>query len=169
MHCLCIESVCRCYILGVAVAAYALQGKLQNEAVRFAVTTPGSLGETVRSVAKILISLSSWWRSCFTDRPMLARFTPFFIGAMYALYITFESPLSGMSMNPARTFGSAFHAGYWHALWVYFVAPLLGMLIGAELFLRLYGKDAIYCAKLLHAKGNRCIFVTCSNSWLRDH
>ena len=153
--------------LGVAIAAFALQGKLQNEAVRFAVTVPGLLGETGAFAAEVLISLSLMMAVLlFSNRSSLAKFTPFFIGAMYMFYITFESPLSGMSMNPARTFGSAFHAGYWHALWVYFVAPLLGMLLGAEAYIRHYGNDAIFCAKLLHSKDRRCIFETCSNSRL---
>jgi len=34
-----------------------------------------------------------------------------------------------MSMNPARTFGSALRGGYWLALWVYFLAPTVGMLL----------------------------------------
>jgi hypothetical protein len=53
------------------------------------------------------------------------------------MYYTFEAPLSGMSTNPARTFGSAFHASYWHALWFYFVAPSIGMMTAGEIFLRI--------------------------------
>ena len=150
---------------GAAIASYALRGRLRHEAVRSAMITPGFLGETGAFAAELLISLSLMMAVLFfTNRRAIAPFAPFLIGAMYALYITFESPLSGMSMNPARTFGSAFLATYWHAIWIYFVAPLSGMLIGAEIFIRLYGKDAVYCAKLLHAKGKRCIFSTCSYS-----
>jgi hypothetical protein len=74
-----------------------------------------------------------------SNRETLARYTPYFVGALYAIYITFETPLSGMSMNPARTFGSAIHASYWHGLWIYFIAPTLGMLAAAEVFLRARG------------------------------
>jgi Major intrinsic protein len=42
-------------------------------------------------------------------------------------------------MNPARTFGSAFHVNYWHALWIYFIATTFGMLGAAEVFLRVRG------------------------------
>jgi len=151
--------------IGVAVAAYALRGTLQNEAVRYAVTAPGSLGESGAFLAELLISFSLMMAILqLLNRPSFARFTPFFVGAMYAFYISFESPISGMSMNPARTFGSAFHARYWHALWIYIVAPVLGMLMGAELFVGLYGRDAIYCAKLHHANDRRCIFRNCPRS-----
>ena len=59
-----------------------------------------------------------------TNRVSLARYTPYFAGSLIAIYIVLETPLSGMSTNPARTFGSALHADYWPALWVYFLAPL---------------------------------------------
>jgi aquaporin Z len=93
-----------------------------------------------------------------TNRETLARYTPYPVGGLYAFYITFETPLSGMSMNPARTFASAFHAGYWQALWIYFLAPTLGMLAAAEVFLRARGGVPPYCAKLHHANSKRCIF-----------
>lgn len=88
----------------------------------------------------------------------LARYTPYFVGALIAVYITFEAPLSGMSTNPARTFGPAFHAGYWHAMWIYFLAPTLGMLAAADVFLRVRGGTPPYCAKLHHDNDKRCIF-----------
>ena len=54
-----------------------------------------------------------------TNHERLARYTPYFVGSLYAVNITFETPLSGMSMNPARTFGPAAYGGYWHALWIF--------------------------------------------------
>jgi aquaporin Z len=39
-------------------------------------------------------------------------------------------PLTGASMNPARTFGPALAAGVWTAHWVYWLAPLLGSALG---------------------------------------
>ena len=88
----------------------------------------------------------------------LARYTGLFAGALVATYIALESPISGMSMNPARTFGSAYSAHIWTALWIYFTAPPLGMLLAAELYVRLRGARRVYCAKLHHANSQRCIF-----------
>src|SRR5262249_36228839 len=81
-----------------------------------------------------------------------ARWTGAAAAVLVALYILFESPISGMSMNPARTLASALAARNFTALWVYFVAPVLGMLAAAAVH-REPG-----CAKLDHAAGVKCIF-----------
>ena len=89
---------------------------------------------------------------------VLARYTHHFAAILAAVYIAFESPLSGMSTNPARTFGPAVYARYWHALWIYFVAPPLGMLAAGEVFLLVRHGKGPYCAKLHHHNDKRCIF-----------
>jgi hypothetical protein len=61
-----------------------------------------------------------------TNTPKLARYTGLFAGTLVTLYITFEAPLSGQSMNPARTFASALSSGIWTHGWIYFTAPVLG-------------------------------------------
>lgn len=86
----------------------------------------------------------------------LTRWTGLLAGLLVALYISVESPVSGMSMNPARTFGSAVAAHVWTALWVYFTAPLVGMFLAAEVFARTGARAA--CAKLHHHNRKRCIF-----------
>jgi len=79
-------------------------------------------------------------------------------GLLVACYITLEAPLSGMSMNPARSFGPALLAGTAGSLWIYFTAPLAGMLAAAELFVRVRGRRRVRCAKLHHPLNVRCIF-----------
>ena len=144
---------------GVALAIYVFRGALKNEAVRYAVTVPGAYGDAAAFLAEMGISFCLMITILLvSNRESLARYTPYFVGALYAAFITFETPLSGMSMNPARTFGSAINAGCWHALWIYFAAPTLGMLAAAEIFLRAQGGAAPYCAKLHHANNKRCIF-----------
>ena len=79
-------------------------------------------------------------------------------GCLVAFYITVEAPLSGMSMNPARTFGPAVAAGMLAPLWIYIVAPLAGMLDASEVHVRLRGRHTVRCAKLHHPRAGRCIF-----------
>jgi aquaporin Z len=74
------------------------------------------------------------------------------------LYIIIEAPISGMSMNPARTLGSAFSAQVWTSIWIYFTAPPTGMLLAAEAYVRLRGSHRVLCAKLHHENNERCIF-----------
>ena len=68
--------------------------------------------------------------------PRLARVAGIGVGVLIAAFITFEGPISGMSLNPARTFASAFFANTWTGLWIYIAAPVLGMLTAAEVHLR---------------------------------
>ena len=144
---------------GVALARYVLRGALDNHAVRYAVTVPGVYGSTVAFLAELAISFILMITVLFaTNHKRLAPYTAYFVGILIASYFTFEAPLSGMSTNPARTFGSAVHANYWHALWIYFIAPSMGMLAAGEAFLRVRRGAAPYCAKLHHANNERCIF-----------
>ena len=145
---------------GVATAAYLLRGARQKRCCAVCGDSAGRIRER-RCICcpELTISFTLMGIILFaSNHRSLAQFTPYFVGALYATYITLETPLSGMSMNPARTFGSALYASYWHALWIYFAAPALGMLAAAELFLRTRGGVAPYCAKLYHTDDKRCIF-----------
>jgi aquaporin Z len=130
-----------------------------HPAVRFAATTPAPGGTLTAFVAELTISLVLMavvlWA---TNSRRLARHTPLLCGALVATYIVVEAPLSGMSMNPARSFASALGARDWSALWVYFTAPPLGMLVAAEAYRRLRGAHQVHCAKLHHTTAYRCIF-----------
>ena len=146
-------------ITGVLIARVFLRSWVAHPSVNFAVTVPGRYGVAVAFAAEIAISfiLMSVILAVSNARSV-ARFTGLFAGALVATYITFEAPISGMSMNPARTLGSAFSAHVWAALWIYFCAPPLGMLLAAEVYVRLHGTMAVLCAKLHHQNEQRCIF-----------
>ena len=62
-----------------------------------------------------------------------------------------------MSMNPARSFASAAPAQMWQHFWIYVVGPLAGMFAASELYLRLFGRARIKCAKWQHPDDVRCI------------
>lgn len=85
--------------------------------VNYVVTVLGKSGPWVAFVAEVLISfvlMSVVLR--VSNHRTLNRFTGLCAGFLVATYITPEAPLSGMSMNPARTFGSAWSAQVWSAL-----------------------------------------------------
>jgi aquaporin Z len=146
-------------VVGVLVASVVVQAMLASDQVHFAVTRPGTGGVAVAFAAEAVISFILMTVVLIaTNHATYARYTGLFAGILVATFITFEAPLSGMSMNPARTVGSGFWAGDWTALWIYFIAPPLGMMLAAELYLRRHGRDSVICAKLHHQNEKRCIF-----------
>ena len=144
---------------GVCAARYILPDTVNRNALRYAVTAPGVHGSLPAFIGELTISLVLMSTILFaSNREKLMRYTPYLVGFLYAIFIILEAPLSGMSMNPARSFAPAFYVSYWHALWLYFIAPIVGMLVAAEVFLRARGGAPPYCAKLDHANNKRCIF-----------
>ena len=143
-------------IIGVLLASAVLGAALAQPPVHYVVTLPGMGGVGVAFTAEVAITflLMSVILGA-TNTPRLARYTGLFAGALVATYITVEAPLSGMNMNPARTFASAAPAQAWMALWVYFSAPLVGMLCAAEIYVRRYGLHQVLCAKLHHQNTRR--------------
>ena len=145
--------------LGVMLSAVALGGSLEVSQVNFAVTVPGKSGVATAFLAELAISFGLMAVILIaTNHHRLARYTGLFAGILVATYIAVEAPVSGMSMNPARSFGSSVVAWLWTAQWIYFTAPPLGMLLAAELYLRVKGAHGVYCAKLHHQNSERCIF-----------
>lgn len=64
------------------------------------------------------------------------------IGGMIFLLHLVGVPLTGASMNPARTLGPAIASGYWDFHWIYWVGPIVGALIAAFIMQYLYVKKA---------------------------
>jgi aquaporin Z len=141
--------------LGVAVSAVILGATIADPSVGYAVTVPGPAGTAVAFAAEVAISFGRMTLVLASTRSRLAAWTGVFCGLAVATYIAVEAPFSGMSMNPARTIGSAIVAQVWTGFWLYVVAPLAGMLGAAHAFTR--ARAAIHCAKLHHQNDRRCI------------
>jgi MIP family channel proteins len=69
--------------------------------------------------------------SVATDTRAAGGMAAIAIGATVALASLFGGPISGASMNPARSFGPALVAGQWLHHWVYWVGPIVGAGLGA--------------------------------------
>jgi aquaporin Z len=145
-------------IVGIAAVAGALHGVVSDPSVNYVTTLPGPAGDAAAFIAEAGISFVLMLTVlAISNHARLAPFTGLFAGLLVWTYITIEAPLSGMSMNPARTFGSALLARDYLGLWIYFTAPPLGMLLAAETFTRSFGAQVI-CAKLHHPHNAPCIF-----------
>ena len=142
---------------GILIAGIASRGLVAHPALNYLPTIPGSGGPLVAFAAEVLISFGLMTTVLtISNARQLAPFTGLFAGSLVAFYITVEAPLSGMSMNPARTFASALGAHVWPAFWVYLTAPPLGMLLAVELYR--WRRAPVVCAKLHHDRRSRCIF-----------
>jgi aquaporin Z len=146
-----------------AVSAMALVAALApsfiaHPAVNHVRTAPGPSGAAAALAAEAAISFGMMLMVLAVSGSRWRGATGICAGVLIAVYITVEAPVSGMSMNPARSFGPAAIAGSYDAFWVYLLAPAAGMLGAAECYVRRNGLEAIACAKLHHDTRSRCIF-----------
>jgi aquaporin Z len=144
--------------LGVLVAARTLGAPFTDAPVGYVATVPGSGGPWLAFIAEVFISLGIMLMILYVSNSRrYARLTGILAGCLVALYITFEAPLSGMSMNPARTFASAAAGGSWAHAWIYYTAPILGMQAAVAIYAGTGTLSAVKCAKLDHPMHVRCI------------
>jgi hypothetical protein len=147
-------------ILGVGFTALFIGRILALPSIRYVVTVPGVGGppgafaaETF--MATVLMGVVLW----LSNRPKVAGYTSYCVGALITIYVLLFAPVSGFSINPARSIGSAVFAHLWSSMWIYFVAPILGMLLAAEIYIRFQGRDGIRFAKLHPDSDYPCPFL----------
>jgi aquaporin Z len=146
-------------LIGLLLCAELLRNWIADPRVNYVATLPGENGVAIAFVAEAIITFILMTTILHvSNNQKLARMTGIFAGCLVAIYIAFEAPYSGMSMNPARTLASAVPPQLWNTLWIYFTAPTIGMLSAAELYVRQRGIHNVICAKLHHHNDKRCIF-----------
>lgn len=146
-------------VCGVLFSKLLLGAIIAHPSVSYVTTVPGPAGTGLAFIAEAAIACGMMLMVLtVTNTPKLAGFTGLFAGVLVFLYITFEAPLSGMSMNPARTFASALPSGIWTGGWIYFTAPVLGMFLAGQIFIRVNHSTPNACPKLHHGTKKGCIF-----------
>ena len=145
--------------LGVRLAARALGEAAGHPLVRHAVTVPGPAGRGAAWAAEFAMSFVLMTAGlALSRRPGTAPYTGPAIGALLTAFIVLGAPISGMSVNPARTLASALHEREFRGLWVYCTAPVAAMILAAAAHSALMGPVAAPCAKWNHASDAPCIF-----------
>lgn len=119
-------------MLGVLAGRLVFGTVVADPTVRYAVTLPGGgwLAAFLAETAMTFVQLSAVLAA--SRRPVWRGHAGVIAAALVAVFIFAEAPISGMSLNPARTLASAVWAGEFTAIWIYFLAPALGMLLAAE-------------------------------------
>jgi MIP family channel proteins len=118
-------------ILGGVMGAMVLRAIL-GEVANLGATVP--TGAAWRSlVVETLISAALMFviMAVATDTRAIGQLAAIMIGATVAVNALWAGPISGASMNPARSFGPALISNSWDAHWIYWVGPILGAMIGA--------------------------------------
>lgn len=144
---------------GVLFGSLIYRELIGHPSVHYVATQPGRYGLPAAFGGEMLISFLLMTVVLIVSNDLrFSRYTGLVAGVMVMTWIALEAPVSGMSMNPARSFGSALAAGDWRAIWIYFTAPPAGMLLAAEIYLLRNGAHRVLCAKLQHDNDKRCIF-----------
>jgi aquaporin Z len=146
-------------VLGILFVKIFLPKYLADESVNYVITSPkisqnGILIAFLLEMALSFIMLTMVLT--VSNLPKIANYTGYFVGILVALFITFEAPFSGMSINPARTFGSSFWANNWSSIWLYFVAPISGMQLAGWLYRKNYRVKNGECESMkMHLSGEK--------------
>jgi MIP family channel proteins len=117
-------------IVGALVAALLLRASLGNIAHVGATLPAGSQGQSFLWELVMSSFLMFVILAVATDTRAVGEAAAIAIGGTIGLDAMFGGPISGASMNPARSFGPALVSGDLHALWVYILAPVLGTSVG---------------------------------------
>ena len=122
-------------LAGASLAAFALLAAWSDKPAELGATVP-SIGtgaalayETLMTAALMFVIVA-----VATDTRAVGAGAAIAIGGAVALDALFGGPLTGASMNPARSFGPALAAGEWTSFWIYVVGPVVGAALGAAAY-----------------------------------
>ena len=118
-------------LIGAITAAAVLRGSLGNIANLGATLPSGSQGQSFLWELIMTFFLMFVIMAVATDTRAVGQAAAIAVGGTVLLDAMFGGPISGASMNPARSAGPALVSGNVHALWLYIVAPICGASLAA--------------------------------------
>ncbi|MDX1993209.1 MAG: aquaporin, partial [bacterium] len=121
-------------LLGALVGALTLRLLFGDVAALGATVPAGSVWQSFGLEVLLSAVLMFVIISVATDTKAIGAPAALAVGFTVALDALWGGPISGASMNPARSLGPALIAGVWENQWIYGVAPVLGTVIGASLY-----------------------------------
>lgn len=121
-------------MLGALFGALTLRLLLGDIALLGATVPSGSAVQSFGLEVLLTAVLMFVIISVATDTRAVGTPAALAIGFTVALDAMWGGPISGASMNPARSFGPSLIAGVWENQWIYWLAPILGAMIGAALY-----------------------------------
>jgi aquaporin NIP len=118
-------------LAGATAAALLLLAAWTSEPAHLGATLPSvsdgtALGYEIVLTAFLMFVITA----VATDTRAVGAAAAIAIGGTVGLDALFGGPITGASMNPARSFGPALASGTWSSFWVYVIGPLIGAAVG---------------------------------------
>ena len=118
-------------LLGAVIAAAILRGSLGNIAHVGATYPSGSDGQGFLWEAVLSFFLMFVIMAVATDTRAVGEAAAIAVGGIVGLDAMFGGPVTGASMNPARSLGPGIVSGDLRAIWIYLLAPIAGASLAA--------------------------------------
>ncbi len=130
-------------LAGAALAAYVLRGLFGTPAALGATIPAEWAGPGVALAAEILFTflLMAVILNVSTGHMEKGIMAGVAVGGTIAFSALVAGPVSGASLNPARSLGPALASGAWQAQWIYLVGPVAGALLASPVCRILQGRD----------------------------
>ena len=150
-------------LTGVWFVATLLGNAFTSDPVNYVVTIPGRGGGILAFILEFFMSFGLMLMILVTSNTKeFSQLTGIFSGILLSFYIPFAAPISGMSINPARSLASALPAQLWTGAWIYFVAPTLAMWLASLVYLYISQRQTReLCCKLCPNHSTPCISYRC--------
>jgi MIP family channel proteins len=121
-------------LLGALLAAATLFGLFGNQAALGSTVPSGPAEQSLLLEVLLTAALMFVITAVATDTRAVGELAAIAIGFTVGANALWAGPISGASMNPARSLGPALVSGTWTDQWIYVVGPLLGAALGAVIY-----------------------------------
>ena len=131
-------------LAGATAGALVLLAVWTDKPARLGATVP-SVGAGSAFVYELLLTAILMFVivAVATDTRAVGAAAAIAIGGTIGLDALFGGPVTGASMNPARSFGPALVSGEWPDFWVYVAGPVIGAALGALAYQFVRGEDPV--------------------------
>ncbi|KAK6129251.1 hypothetical protein DH2020_036960 [Rehmannia glutinosa] len=138
-------------LTGATVAGFTLRVLLQP--IKHVGTTSPSGTDIQALVMEIVVTFSMMFitSAVATDTKAIGELAGIAVGSAVCITSILAGPISGGSMNPARTIGPAIASNYYKGVWVYVIGPVCGTLLGAWSYNFIRVSDKPACALTPHS------------------
>lgn len=120
--------------VGATLGAVTLWGLFGNRAALGATVPNAGVGQSLLLEALLTAALMFVITAVATDTRAVGELAAIAIGLTVGANALWAGPISGASMNPARSLGPALVSGTWTSQWIYVVGPIIGAAIGATIY-----------------------------------